>query len=131
MANILLVEDDEFLGPTLQSLLESSGHTVTLSSNGALAIEQIESAKSFDCILTDLEMPVMNGLELIQWATTHKTIPIILMTGFFDNMNSQVSKDLGAVNFLYKPFSISAAENAIASALGQVFLRSQKKLVNE
>jgi putative nucleotidyltransferase with HDIG domain len=105
MANILIVEDDEFFRPALRGILESQGHKVTEAENGKIAREIIQATAHFDVILSDIQMPFLTGVELLEWVKTNKPCPFILMTGFALVMETAKAHDLGADDFLAKPFN--------------------------
>lgn len=104
MANLLVVEDDEYLRIALKNSLESSGHKVTEAGNGKVAREILKSSPPFDMILSDIQMPFLTGMELLQWVKGNKPCPFVLMTGFALIMETQKAIDLGADEFLSKPF---------------------------
>jgi response regulator RpfG family c-di-GMP phosphodiesterase len=118
MAKILIVEDDDFLGSAIRSAVESSGYQVVLAVNGKKAIEEL-TAQSFDCVISDVQMPVMDGLQLLKWVRANRKIPFIFMTGHSDNMDSQSAVTAGAVDFILKPFSEKDLIRVIALALNQ------------
>ncbi|PWU19992.1 MAG: hypothetical protein C5B49_04990, partial [Bdellovibrio sp.] len=104
MAKILLVEDDEFFALAVQSTLEGESYQVVLAVNGKNAIDCLNK-EPFDCVLCDVQMPIMNGLELARWMKENKPRPLILMTGFAEAVNTKTALDLNAANLLLKPFS--------------------------
>ncbi|MBV5267136.1 MAG: response regulator, partial [Burkholderiaceae bacterium] len=61
--DILIVDDDQRMTHTLADILRLSGHEVTEAASGSIALEKIQ-ARAFDCVLTDVRMPVMDGIEL-------------------------------------------------------------------
>lgn len=106
MANILVVEDDGFFRKAVCALLKKKGHTVSEASNGKLAAMSIKSHK-FDVVVSDIQMPEMNGIELLQWSIKNKQVPFIIMTGFSTLLETQSAYDLGAKEFISKPFKNS------------------------
>lgn len=108
MARILLAEDDPALASAFAGRLELLGHSVTWSSNGAVAIAAFRTA-SFDLVLTDFRMPQLNGADLIALirAAPHgSATPIILMSG---GLPSGIDADaLPIQGFLAKPFTDAA-----------------------
>jgi FixJ family two-component response regulator len=114
---ISIVDDDESVREALCGLLRSVGFAVNAfaSAEEFLAADQLESA---DCLVLDMRMPGMGGLELQrQLVANHYKIPIILITAHEEEgMRARaLSGGLGAV--LIKPFSEEAILNAIHSAL--------------
>lgn len=104
MGNILIVEDDEYLRSALRSVLEGHHHTVSEAANGKIARDMIGLLPVFDMILSDIQMPYLTGIELLQWVKANKPTKFILMTGFALIMETQKAHELGADDFIPKPF---------------------------
>ena len=80
---ILLVEDDFDIGDALGELLREMGHEVEIATNGALALDQLRTGRTFDLILLDLMMPVMDGYEFraLQLANPDfATVPVVVVS---------------------------------------------------
>lgn len=103
MANILVVEDDGFFRKAVCALLKKKGHNVSEASNGKVAMMSINTQK-FDVVISDIQMPEMNGIQLLQWSLKHRPVPFIIMTGFSTLLETQSAYDLGAKEFISKPF---------------------------
>lgn len=103
MAKILLVEDDEQLRELLAESITEAGHSVTVANNGMDA-QLILDHQNYDLIVSDVQMPQMNGIELLQWAKANTQIPVILMSGFSRLLELMKPKDIGAKAFISKPF---------------------------
>src|SRR6218665_1758477 len=86
MARILVAEDDDNVRQFVVRALELKGHEVVETSDGGLALEAVEAeAGRFDLLLSDIKMPVMDGIALaLSVAASHPDITILLMTGFAD-----------------------------------------------
>ena len=81
MANILLVEDNDRVRFALNALLTDGGHTVIEAVNGKHALQNIEYS-AFDIVITDMYMPVMDGIELIlEVRKSHPDLKIIAISG--------------------------------------------------
>lgn len=116
---ILLVDDDADILRAVSRLLERSGHEVAAARNGAEGV-RLWRQQGADLVLTDLQMPGMNGLELILQLRTHAPrLPVIAMSG------GERSRDLdllgsagllGAVGLLTKPFTGGELAAAITAA---------------
>lgn len=79
---ILLVEDNHILLSTLESLLESDGHSVRVAMNGIAAYRLVKSGSQFDAIITDMQMPCGTGLDFIELLHQDgETIPCRLHSG--------------------------------------------------
>lgn len=103
MAKILLVEDDNFFRAAIKDSLEIKGHNIFEAPNGKVA-RDILAASDFEIVISDVEMPFLNGIDLLEWIKKEKSIPFILMTGFSNLLESKTAYDLGAEGFLTKPF---------------------------
>lgn len=106
MKKILVVEDEDYLREIVCSLLKGKGYETSEAPNGKVAREVLH-LKDFDVILSDVQMPHLSGIELLEWNMKNKSIPFVLMTGFSHILETQSAFDLGAVGFLTKPFEES------------------------
>jgi len=102
MATILLVEDDEGHQVLVEKMLRSGGHHVFTAPNGHEALRLLR-AHQFEAVVTDLRMPLMNGLRLIrELRSAGDTIPIIAISGVnWDQL--PLAQDYGANAALLKP----------------------------
>ncbi|KHD88196.1 MAG: hypothetical protein OM95_10560 [Bdellovibrio sp. ArHS] len=104
MKKILLVEDDDFFRSAVKDFLNKS-FEVHEAENGLHARNLLSENLDPDIILTDIKMPKMTGIELLEWVQLHKpSIPVILMTGFSEVLETKRAHDLGAKDFIPKPF---------------------------
>jgi FixJ family two-component response regulator len=112
---IAVVEDDESVRKAIKRLIKSVGLRVE---DFASAEEYLESDRSFHpaCIVLDVGLPGMSGLELQRWLLAlNCRIPIIFVSAHSDGRERAL--DAGAIDFLHKPFSEAALFNAINSSL--------------
>ncbi|HEX8948557.1 MAG TPA: response regulator [Dissulfurispiraceae bacterium] len=103
---ILIVDDMELIRDTLTELLIScSGRFEILTAeNGVKAVEILDSL-SIDLLITDIQMPEMNGLELLAYtARNHPEVPAIVMTASLDGETYGKLSALGICNYVVKPF---------------------------
>ncbi|MBC7530962.1 MAG: response regulator [Oligoflexus sp.] len=110
---ILIVEDEPMLLEMLVDLSESFGFDVLPASNGQLAIE-ILKAQKVDIILSDINMPLVSGLQLlIKCRKMNVTAPFVFLTGnsSIDTIIDAVR--LGAIDFMVKPFEFEALEKVL------------------
>lgn len=112
MLRVLVVDDQRGMREALRALLAGGGHDVTEAENGKVAQEILES-DNFDLVISDIQMPHVNGVELLAWIKARKAIPVILVTGFSHILETQQAFDLGAADFLIKPFSYKDITRAI------------------
>lgn len=100
MNKILLVEDDQSLGPALKKTLETEGYDVNLCTNLATAREQ--NFKDFSLVLLDWMLPDGQGIDLIK--DINQTAPIIMLTARADLIDKVLGLESGANDYLTKPF---------------------------
>ena len=101
--SILVVDDEKGMRDTLQIMLEKEGFEVDLAVNGVKALEKIKKGK-YDLILTDLKMPELDGIGLIEAISSQNDIPIIIMTAYATKDEAIKALNLGASFFIEKPF---------------------------
>ena len=118
---ILLVEDHLPQLNRTKALLENAEYSVVAAINGIEAIDYLNSNNPLpDLILSDLNMPEMNGLELCEKAQkSFKDIPLIIITTDDDKKNLQKAFDTGAMDFLGKPFSKIRIHKSVQEVGGQ------------
>ncbi len=108
MARLLIVDDEEGLRAFLEAALVSEGHHVTLAVDGVDALAQLQRA-SFDLVLTDLKMPRVGGLEVLQHVRAeHPNTQVIVLTAFGTVETAVEAMKAGAYDFLQKPLSSPA-----------------------
>lgn len=103
---ILVADDAETVTLLLSTTLEMNGYEVLTAGNG---IEAYESGKSesFDLVILDQLMPGLSGLEVIQkWNDDGLDIPVLMLSAVDDEKTIVDSLDLGAVDFVHKPFRL-------------------------
>jgi FixJ family two-component response regulator len=120
MANLPLisvVDDDDSVRESLSGLIRSVGFGVRVFASAEEFLTSDRLADT-DCLILDVRMPGMNGLELQRrLATNHLVIPIIFITAHGDEETRVRALNGGAVEYLLKPFSEEALLNAIDAAL--------------
>ena len=106
MANILIVEDDQDLNKIISFNFDNNGYNVTSCYNGIEALEQFEN-NSFDLIISDIMMPLMDGFALVEKIRSkNTTIPIIFMTARDDKFSKQFGYKIGIDDYIVKPFDV-------------------------
>ncbi len=114
---LLLVEDEPGIAEGLQYVLSVDGIASQVASNGAEALELL-TARQFDAVLTDISMPVMDGLELLARVRCQQMdVPFVFLTGFGDREMLTEALRLGATDFLEKPFSRPVLVNVLSKAI--------------
>ena len=113
----IIIVDDEDKERRVISLSLKENYNILLAQNGKQAIELINNNR-IHLILTDFNMPEMNGLELLRWAKeNYKTIPVIIMTAFGSIENAVEAMKMGALDYISKPIKIDELETVIEKSL--------------
>src|ERR1700692_3407210 len=100
---ILLVEDDSRLAEMLSEYLGQAGFLITVAPLGATALERLSGAE-YGAIVLDLMLPDMDGLDLCRQVRAKSDTPILMLTGRGDAIDRIVGLELGADDYLPKPF---------------------------
>lgn len=117
VARILLVEDERDIRETLRLQLEAEGYEVTETESGNEALMMAKSSP-FDIVLTDVMLPDLNGIELVERLKYVSPCPVtVVMTGFGSVEMAVNAIKAGAVDFLSKPFSVDVLSATMASAV--------------
>jgi two-component system chemotaxis response regulator CheY len=106
MATILTVDDSPSIRQMIKVVLGPAGHTVLEAGDGAQGLAQVK-ANRVDLVITDLNMPVMNGLEFIRALRAMPTLvglPIVFLTTESSDATKQEAKSAGATGWITKPF---------------------------
>ncbi|MEQ9634940.1 MAG: response regulator [Devosia marina] len=108
MARILVAEDDPSVRAFVVSALTMKGHEVVAEDDGGLAAETMEAeAGRFDLLLTDIKMPVMDGIALaLQVGAAYPEVTILMMTGFADQRERAHGLDALIYDVIAKPFTL-------------------------
>lgn len=118
MARILLAEDEEPLRKMLVRAFEKE-HSVVAAADGAEALDQLIAAKGeFDLLLTDIRMPMMDGIALaLSAARDFPKVVILMMTGYADQRERAHGLDAIIHDVVQKPFSLAQIRGAVTEAL--------------
>ena len=103
---ILIVDDSNAIRQSVSFILEQAGYQVTQASDGVEAVKKLE-AQPFDLILTDVNMPNMDGIALtkhIRQTADHKFTPVLMLTTESQANMMQEGKEAGATGWIVKPF---------------------------
>ncbi len=119
MARILIAEDDDQVRGMVARALTEDGHATTAAGDGAEALDKLERANGgFDLLLTDIKMPVMDGIALaLAAARNHPELVILLMTGFADQRERAHGLDALIHDVIAKPFSLDQIKGTVKEAL--------------
>lgn len=117
MARILITEDEDSLRRFVARALRLDGHETVEAADGAEGLEALE-AGAFDLLLSDIRMPVMDGIELAhRAAATQPALKILLMTGYAEQRERADDLMEKIVDVVAKPFSLPDIRTAVQKAL--------------
>ena len=105
MKNVLVIEDEPTLVATLRYNLEREGHKVLTATDGEAGLSLARSQRP-DVVLLDLMLPGMGGLELCRILRRETTVPILILTAKAEETDKVVGLELGADDYVTKPFSM-------------------------
>jgi DNA-binding NtrC family response regulator len=118
MANILIAENELALREFIARGLERRGHTVTLADDGATAVEALKE-KSFDLLLTDIDMPILDGIALVKLAgPKHPSMKIVVMSGHEHQLERAQEMTALVARVIAKPFSIAEICDVVDETAG-------------
>jgi len=119
MARILIAEDEEALCAMCARALSNDGHEVKTASNGSDALDMLTREEGrFDLLLTDIRMPIMDGIALaLAAARDFPEVTILLMTGYADQRERASGLDALIHDVITKPFALAALRNTVSEAL--------------
>lgn len=104
-SSLLIVEDEVFLLDVLRELFAPTVDHVYTAVNGEEAIAILNSGKDIDCILTDINMPKLNGIKFIKKIREMKLLlPVIFLTAYDSEQFMREALNYGAYDFVVKPF---------------------------
>ena len=117
--HVYVIDDDAAMRDSLHFLLDSTGFEVTLFDNAQSFVDALPGL-AFGCVLSDVRMPGLDGIELLKRMKAQQSpFPILIMTGHGDVPLAVEAMKLGAVDFLEKPFDDDRLTAMIESAIRQ------------
>ena len=119
MPRILIADDEDSMRALVARAIGMDGHDIVTAQDGAEALEiLIREEGAFDLLLTDIQMPVMDGIALaLSAARDFPKLTILLMTGFADQRERVSNLNAIAHDVIIKPFSVADIRAAVADAL--------------
>jgi two-component system cell cycle response regulator CpdR len=119
MARILIAEDNDDLRDLVVRALSEDGHDITEAADGAAALDHLRKAEiEFDLLLSDVKMPVMDGIALaLATGRDHPNVAIMLMTGYADQRERTHGLDALVRDVIAKPFSLEQIKTAVRGVL--------------
>src|SRR5262245_9613663 len=115
-ATILLVDDEESVQKLLTYPLERDGYRVVQARDGDEALSQFE-AEHVDLVVLDVMLPRLDGLEVCKRLRAQSTVPIVMLTARDDELDKGIGLELGADDYLTKPFSIREFRSRVRAIL--------------
>lgn len=118
MASILIVDDEEMVRETVRRGLVLAGHEVAVAEHGADALDALNAGPLPDLLLTDIKMPVMDGIALaLACARDWPALPVLLMTGFADQRERASGLEAITRGVINKPFTLDDLRARVSQAL--------------
>lgn len=119
MPKILIADDEDSMRQLVARAIAMDGHEIVTAQDGAEALEILTGAGgAFDLLLTDIQMPVMDGIALaLAAARDFPDLTILLMTGFADQRERASNLNALVHDVVTKPFSVADIRTAVADAL--------------
>jgi CheY-like chemotaxis protein len=120
MARVLIADDEESMRMLVARAIGMDGHATVIAQDGAEALDILTREDGgFDLLLTDIQMPIMDGIALaLAAARDWPQLTILLMTGYADQRERASNLDAIAHDVIAKPFSVADIRAAVADALG-------------
>jgi len=119
MGRILIVEDDESVRTFTARALQAAGHAVETAEDGEAGMDRITAAAGgYDLVLSDIRMPVMDGIEMARTAArAFPSLRILLMTGYAEQRERAAELEGVVVGVVNKPFTLPQIRDEVARAL--------------
>lgn len=131
MANILVIDDQRSIRSTLEDILTMEGYGITTAEDGAKGLEAFR-AGDFDAVLTDIKMPNMDGMELLDKITDEKPgCPVIMISGHGDIDTAVESIKKGAYDFIQKPLDLNRLLITVKNAVEKGALVEESKALKK
>src|SRR3954463_5582570 len=115
-ATILLVDDEESIRKLLTYPLEHEGFHVVQARDGEEALQRFEE-NAVDLVILDIMLPKLDGLEVCRRLRARSAVPILMLTARDDELDKVVGLELGADDYITKPFSIREFRSRVRAAL--------------
>jgi len=116
VARILLVDDEPAIQTLLAYPLRKDGYEVVVAVDGNEALERF-AEKRFDLVVLDIMLPKIDGIEVCRRLRTRSQVPIIMLTAKDDEVDKVVGLEMGADDYITKPFSVREFRSRVRAAL--------------
>ena len=119
MTKILLIDDDPLITRPLSRSLENQGYTVDIAEDGKAGLQQALETRP-DIVVLDVMMPEMNGWDVCKELRAQSGVPILMLTAMSEEIDRILGLELGADDYLTKPFSARELAARIKAMLRRV-----------
>src|SRR5207244_7663606 len=123
-ATILLVDDEESVQKLLTYPLERDGYRVVQARDGEEALARFE-AETVDLVVLDVMLPKLDGLEVCKRLRARSAVPIVMLTARDDELDKVLGLELGADDYITKPFSIREFRSRVRALLRRAAVAAQ------
>lgn len=115
---ILVVDDEEAVVTVIKAHLSADGYTVVAASSGQEALNQVQESRP-DLVLLDIRLGEEHGLQILKSIKElEQNLPVIIVTGFYDNAEAEEAFGCGAADYMTKPIDFYYLKNTIEAQLG-------------
>jgi DNA-binding response OmpR family regulator len=129
-ARILLVDDEQSIQTLLSYPLRKEGYNVVQATDGRQALDRFDE-QPFDLVVLDVMLPKIDGLEVCRRLRSRSAVPIIMLTARSDEIDKVVGLELGADDYITKPFSMREFSSRIKAALRRAELSRPAELADD
>ncbi|HEV7751785.1 MAG TPA: response regulator transcription factor [Baekduia sp.] len=123
---ILLADDEQSIQTLLSFPLRKDGYEVTTASDGREALARFSESK-YDLVVLDVMMPRMDGLEVCRRIRARHNVPIIMLTAKAEEIDKVLGLELGADDYITKPFSLREFRSRVRAALRRAGMQTQSE----
>src|SRR3712207_611366 len=127
---ILLVDDERAIQTLLSYPLQKDGYDVVCASDGREALARFQDGM-FDLVVLDVMMPRVDGLEVCRRLRAKSTVPIIMLTARAEEVDKVVGLELGADDYITKPFSMREFRSRVKAALRRAAMSRRHQEIGE
>jgi two-component system, OmpR family, alkaline phosphatase synthesis response regulator PhoP len=121
LARILVVDDEIEILDTITEHLEREGYAVTRAVDGEEALRKVRNERP-DLVLLDLRLPRLSGFDVLQrLRADHPRVPVVMLTGLDDEALARSTLQMGAVDYIRKPFDPGHLSRVVLAAIGKTF----------
>jgi DNA-binding response OmpR family regulator len=122
-ARILLVDDEQSIQTLLSYPLRKDGYEVVRAADGREALDRF-AEQAFDLVVLDVMLPLLDGLEVCRRLRARSAVPIIMLTAKSEEIDKVLGLELGADDYITKPFSMREFRSRVKAVLRRADLRS-------